>query len=327
MRRRLSLWMLASLAIHGVLVAGALALVDTTTPPMLFVDLVQGLLASEQRAPSDRVGRGPAPLPAGSPGPPARAASKPVAPGRAAPSHEALARPPVPASPVTPPSEPVHPQPEPVQPVPAPEPSLAEPVPVLIEPAPPEPRVAPPASPRPAEPAHPSALADGAPRGGAASDAAALTRPADAAGAGVPAASGGPTAAGPSSVGGHGAGAAGTGLGVRDGSVLALAVPGNGDGEGAEYAAYLTLVRRRIHELLAYPSSARRRGLSGTVHLELDIEPSGAIGGVRLAASSSHRVLDDAALDAVRGLRRVAFPPNVRPRALRVRLPIVFELR
>ena len=63
------------------------------------------------------------------------------------------------------------------------------------------------------------------------------------------------------------------------------------------------------------------------MHIEVDIEPTGAIGGVRVVASSSHRVLDDAVLDAVRGLRPVPFPPNVRPRALRVRLPVVFELR
>jgi TonB family protein len=43
--------------------------------------------------------------------------------------------------------------------------------------------------------------------------------------------------------------------------------------------------------------------------------------------SSSHALLDDAALDAARGLPRVPFPPDVRPRALRVRLPVVFELR
>jgi len=63
------------------------------------------------------------------------------------------------------------------------------------------------------------------------------------------------------------------------------------------------------------------------VQVEVEIAPTGAVAGVQLAASSSHRVLDDAALDAVRGLRRVPFPSDVRPRALRLRVPIVFELR
>jgi len=44
-------------------------------------------------------------------------------------------------------------------------------------------------------------------------------------------------------------------------------------------------------------------------------------------ASSSHEVLDRAALDAARAVLRVPFPGDVRPRALRVRLPVVFELR
>jgi len=51
------------------------------------------------------------------------------------------------------------------------------------------------------------------------------------------------------------------------------------------------------------------------------------ISRVEVVASSSHRVLDDAALDTVRGVGRVPFPPNVRPRSLRVRLPVVFDLR
>ena len=44
-------------------------------------------------------------------------------------------------------------------------------------------------------------------------------------------------------------------------------------------------------------------------------------------ASSSHRLLDDAALEAVRAVGRVPFPPGVRPRPLKMRLPVVFVLR
>ena len=117
----------------------------------------------------------------------------------------------------------------------------------------------------------------------------------------------------------------GTGLGSGDGSALAL--PGGGTGEAAEYAGYYALLRRRLHEALRYPSSARRRGASGTVELLVDIAPSGAIGAVVLAVSSSHSVLDEAALDAMRSVKQVPFPPGVRPRALSVRMPVVFDLR
>jgi protein TonB len=118
-------------------------------------------------------------------------------------------------------------------------------------------------------------------------------------------------------------GGAGQGNGAGDGA-LALAIPGDGSGV---YASYLALLRRRVQEAVTYPSAARRRGASGTVHLEITLEPSGAISEVTLVRSSAHGVLDDAAVDAVRGLRPIPFPPDVRPRALRVRLPVVFELR
>jgi protein TonB len=113
------------------------------------------------------------------------------------------------------------------------------------------------------------------------------------------------------------------GAGAGDGT-LALAVPGDG---GGEYGAYLALLRRRVQEAVRYPESARRRSLTGTAHVQITLEPSGRIAEVELVRSSSHRALDDAALDGVRALRRIPFPPDVAPRALRVRLPVVFELR
>src|SRR2546428_309292 len=113
--------------------------------------------------------------------------------------------------------------------------------------------------------------------------------------------------------------------GAGGAGALALAIPGAG-GAGA-YGPYLAALRRRLQEALEYPAAARRRGLSGTVHLEIALEATGRVSEVMLVRSSSHALLDDAALDAARGLRRVPFPPDVRPRALRARLPVVFELR
>jgi TonB family protein len=120
--------------------------------------------------------------------------------------------------------------------------------------------------------------------------------------------------------GGSGANGGGGGEGT-----LALAIPGDG-GVGA-YGAYLTALRRRLYGLIEYPPAARRRGLTGTVHLEIALEPTGRVSDVVLVRSSEHDVLDRAALEAARSLRRVPFPADVRPRALRVRLPVVFELR
>jgi TonB family protein len=113
----------------------------------------------------------------------------------------------------------------------------------------------------------------------------------------------------------------------RGAGTTALALPGDGSRAGSEYAAYLALVRRRIQESLRYPMAARRRGVTGSVHVEITVEPTGRIAAVSLVTSSSHALLDEAALEAVRNLPRVPFPADVTPRTLRVRLPVVFELR
>jgi protein TonB len=122
----------------------------------------------------------------------------------------------------------------------------------------------------------------------------------------------------------HGSGGVSGGGATDGGDALALAISGD---DGGVYAGYIALLRRRVQEGLTYPSAARRRGMSGTVHLDISVEPTGTIADVLIVRSSSHDVLDAAALDAVRALRRVPFPPGVRPRAVRVRLPVVFELR
>jgi TonB family protein len=131
---------------------------------------------------------------------------------------------------------------------------------------------------------------------------------------------GGSTAPGHGAAGDRGAG---LGLGARGGSALALAVPGDGGGDGAADAIYDEL-RQRLQAALVYPPRARPRRLTGVVEVELEIQPSGAITRVVVAVSSSHPLLDDAAVDTVRGLGQVPFPPSIRPRVLRVRLPVEF---
>ncbi len=123
------------------------------------------------------------------------------------------------------------------------------------------------------------------------------------------------------------------GVVARPGQGLALATPGAspggvspGGGPPAEYAAYLARLRQRIQESLRYPLTARRRGLSGTVHLEVTIRPDGAIAAVTIVESSSYSALDDAALEAVRSLRPMPFPTGVPPRRLYVRVPVIFTL-
>jgi len=119
----------------------------------------------------------------------------------------------------------------------------------------------------------------------------------------------------------------GTARGGRPGQTLALATPGGGSGVGPEYGPYLTSLRQRVQQSLRYPASARRRGIGGTVSVEILIHPNGTVGDVTLLDSSTHDVLDAAALDAIRSLPRMPLPPEVPARPLRIRIPVVFQMR
>jgi protein TonB len=119
------------------------------------------------------------------------------------------------------------------------------------------------------------------------------------------------------------------GSGGGPGSSLALATPGAG-GSGAapaEYGQYLRQFRQRVQESLIYPLAARRQGLEGTVELHVWLEATGRVRDVQVARSSSHVVLDDAALETIRRLGPVPFPESLPRRPLLIRIPLVYELR
>jgi periplasmic protein TonB len=318
MSRRLIVWLLVSLAIHAGLAGATLAALRAAMLPPLFIDLIHGWLVSEEPSASGRAGRG-----AGASPPPATASAPArsrgvraerldfTAPPRSAPAprespaETAPATPPAPPPAVVPEAAPTVVETSPA-PVPPPAPSASS----TVESA--APRLAAPPIPLPSG-------------GGDGASGAAPPSADGGSGQGQRAAGAGTSAAGRDSASD---GAPGSGVGRRDGPALALAVPGGtGTGEATEYAGYYALLRRRVIESLTYPPLARRRNLGGTVHLELEIQPTGVISRVEVAASSSHRVLDDAAVDTVRNVGRVPFPPHVPPRLLRVRLPIVFDLR
>ena len=88
------------------------------------------------------------------------------------------------------------------------------------------------------------------------------------------------------------------------GSPLALATPGAGGSGGppAEYGPYLRQFRQRVQESLIYPLAARRQGLAGTVDLHVWLEATGRVRDVQVARSSSHGILDEAAVETIRRL-------------------------
>ena len=296
MSRVLARGLVLSLALHATALAGSLWLPRERELLPLFVDLTLSASPTGPTAPPGGAGAG-------------REASAP--PPRRLAAAERRAPAPTPGPPAAPP------------PVPAPPPAAEPPPPALVTAAPESSAalVIAPQPPAPAATTMPAGASTSAPPG--------ASTPAPAAssgGAGTAASPGGgrDTGAGgfalASDAGGTSAGG-GSGAGA---DMLALGLPGD---DGGAYGAYVALLRRRVQEALTYPSAARRRGMSGTVHLDIAVEPTGRIGDVLVVRSSSHEMLDAAALEAVRGLRQVPFPPGVRPRPVRERLPVVFELR
>lgn len=286
-------WLPLSLALHAAALAAAQLLPRDAALSPLFIDLT----LDEPRTSPDRT-TAPAPRrPAAAPGS-RRTVSAPP-PARRGP----VSAPPAPPAPV---------------PTPTPSATVAPPAPAAPDP------VIPPA-------ASPPALESHAPPSAPAPEAVTPLRTPTETGDGAPsaAASSGPGSSGGSAASTEGAVGhdAGTGSGSGTGGAgdtVALGISGD---NGGVYAGYIALLRRRVQEALTYPSAARRRGMAGTVQVEISVEPTGRISEVVVVRSSSHEMLDSAALDAVRALRQIPFPPGVRPRAIRVRLPIVFELR
>jgi periplasmic protein TonB len=281
-----------SLIAHAAIGALLLALSETDWSRPLFVDLVQR---------------------AESPGAPA--APTPVTPGPATRSRERA----IAAAP---------PRPGPRSAPPAPAAATAEPAP----PAPPAPadraapsEAAPPAvplavGPAPAEPSRPDVVDPPSPP--ASAPPASITPPAPvAAGRG-----GAPEGAGGARATGETRGDASSSLGGAPGSVLALGSPGTG-AIPAEYGPYLRRFRQRVQESLVYPLAARRQGLRGTVELDVRLDSAGRVRDVRVARSSSHELLDDAAVETIRRLGPLPFPESLPRRSLLIRLPLVFDLR
>lgn len=81
------------------------------------------------------------------------------------------------------------------------------------------------------------------------------------------------------------------------------------------YAAYMDAWRRKVERIgnLSYPPEARRRGLSGSLSLDVALNADGSVAEVLLRRSSGEKVLDEAAERIVRlAAPFAAFPPSIR---------------
>jgi protein TonB len=151
--------------------------------------------------------------------------------------------------------------------------------------------------------------------------------PVDPPGPPAPAASSAAAPGAPARGGAETRGDASSSPGGAPGAALALGSPGGAGAIPAEYGPYLQRFRQRVQESLVYPLAARRQGLRGTVELDVWLDPAGRVRDVQVTRSSSHELLDDAAVETIRRLGPLPFPESLPRRALRIRLPLVFELR
>lgn len=74
----------------------------------------------------------------------------------------------------------------------------------------------------------------------------------------------------------------------------------------AAVSNYPGKIVRKLRRALRYPSSAKRKGISGEVHVRFTVARNGGVTGMRVVRSSGSPILDRAALDTVR--RAAPFP-------------------
>ncbi len=95
----------------------------------------------------------------------------------------------------------------------------------------------------------------------------------------------------------------------------------------ADATVVMATPRYRDNPLPFYPRIARKRGIQGTVILDVFVEADGRVGDLRIAESSNHRMLDRAAQKTVRQWRFEPGREGERSVAMWVRVPVDFRLQ
>lgn len=90
---------------------------------------------------------------------------------------------------------------------------------------------------------------------------------------------------------------------------------------GRASSASLRAAQRKLSAYQFYPPEAAARGIEGEVRLLLTLDKSGNLIDIRVASSSGHPILDDAAVRATAAMHSV---PNAN--AMEMILPVVFRL-
>jgi periplasmic protein TonB len=111
---------------------------------------------------------------------------------------------------------------------------------------------------------------------------------------------------------------------VPGGSGFESADTGSGTGSATFKADIDPVLVRTIQ--VPYPAAARRLGKEGTVRVLVEVGTDGAVISDEIYSSSGNRMLDSAALDAVKKARFLPALKNGRPVIARILVPIRFRL-
>jgi periplasmic protein TonB len=72
------------------------------------------------------------------------------------------------------------------------------------------------------------------------------------------------------------------------------------DSQDYRYAGYMRKLKEKIESIWQYPPEAARKGLYGDLKISFTIKKDGKLGAVELIRTSGYKILDDAALKALR---------------------------
>ncbi len=70
--------------------------------------------------------------------------------------------------------------------------------------------------------------------------------------------------------------------------------------EDYRYAGYMRQLRQKIESIWVYPPEAAAKGLYGDLQIRFTIKKDGRLGAIELARTSGHKMLDDAAIKALK---------------------------
>lgn len=101
----------------------------------------------------------------------------------------------------------------------------------------------------------------------------------------------------------------------------------NGDDLKALRKGYSSQIWRRIADAKFYPRTARKRGMEGKPVVEFELRSNGQLMNYLIVRSSSNKILDKAAIDAVKNASPFpGIPKPLKLKSIRFKLPISFIL-